>query len=162
MAEELKSTYVPAQPGEYQGKQIIINSDRVLFNAKEDAALIYANKAIGLNCQGVIAFDVPTLENKYTGFIVNSPKIYLGLKEASLPPTEPATLANQTQIVFEDLCEVVRDLCGYLNLGYNVTITQLGTMSAAGSNGTLLNYQNRLDKIVEKLDKIKSKNVKLV
>lgn len=159
---ETKATYSPEQPNQYQGKQIVINSDRVLFNAKEDAVLAYANKGIGLNTQGVVAIDVPTREGVYSGVIVNSPRIYLGLRDGDLPPTEPATLANQTQIVFEDLCEVVRDLCGYLNLGYNVTSTAVGTMSAAGANGTLKNYQDRLDTIVEKLDKIKSKNVKIV
>ena len=33
-----KQNYVPAQPNVYQGKQIVINSDRVLFNAKEDSS----------------------------------------------------------------------------------------------------------------------------
>ena len=44
-----KQNYVPAQPNVYQGKQIVINSDRVLFNAKEDSVLVYADKSIGLN-----------------------------------------------------------------------------------------------------------------
>ena len=37
-----EQNYTPIQPNAYQGKQIIINSDRVLFNAKEDSVLVYA------------------------------------------------------------------------------------------------------------------------
>ena len=40
-------TYTPDTPSIYQGKQVIINSNRLLFNAKEDAILLFANKAIG-------------------------------------------------------------------------------------------------------------------
>ena len=35
--------YVPAQPNLYQGKQIVLNSDRILFNAKNDSILLFAD-----------------------------------------------------------------------------------------------------------------------
>ena len=67
--------YKPAQPNAYQGKQIILNSDRILFNAKNDSVLIYADKSINLNSQGTMNFDNEGL------FVVNSNnEIYLGLK----------------------------------------------------------------------------------
>ena len=47
-----EQNYKPAQPNAYQGKQIVINSDRVLFNAKEDSVLVYADKSIGLDTNG--------------------------------------------------------------------------------------------------------------
>ena len=66
--------YIPAQPDIYQGKQIVINSDRILFNAKNDAVLTYADKAIGFSTEGSINFD-----NKGV-FVINSKEnIYLGL-----------------------------------------------------------------------------------
>ena len=68
------ATYVPAQPNIYQGKQIVLNSDRILFNAKNDSILLFADKSIGMNTQGSINIDNKGL------FVVNSrDEIYLGL-----------------------------------------------------------------------------------
>ena len=54
--------YVPESPSTYQGKQVIINSDRLLFNAKDDSILLFSDKAIGFSTNGSIHFD--TSENK--------------------------------------------------------------------------------------------------
>ena len=34
--------YIPKQPNTYQGTQVIINSDRLLFNAKDDSILLFS------------------------------------------------------------------------------------------------------------------------
>ena len=39
--------YSPDAPSVYSGKQVIINSDRLLFNAKNDSILIIADQSIG-------------------------------------------------------------------------------------------------------------------
>ena len=39
-------SYIPQQPNVYQGKQVIINSDRILFNAKDDSIILIADKYI--------------------------------------------------------------------------------------------------------------------
>jgi hypothetical protein len=72
-----KKKYVPEQPNQYQGRQVIINSDRILFNAREDSVLIYADKSINLNTQGTINFDTSSGGK----FIVNAPLIQLGMVE---------------------------------------------------------------------------------
>ena len=40
-------TYIPQSPNTYQGNQVIINSDRLLFNAKTDSILLFSDQAIG-------------------------------------------------------------------------------------------------------------------
>ena len=40
-------SYTPTQPDKYNGKQILITSDRLIFNAKDDSILLFSNKAIG-------------------------------------------------------------------------------------------------------------------
>ena len=50
-------TYIPENPNSYTGNQVIINSDRLLFNAKEDSILFYSNKAIGFSTNGNFHFD---------------------------------------------------------------------------------------------------------
>ena len=63
--------YKPEFP--YRGKQIIIDSDRVLLNSKKDATFIVGNKAVGISSGGTINLDS-------TGdCIINSPNIRLGL-----------------------------------------------------------------------------------
>ena len=63
--------FSPAFP--YNGNQIIIDSGRVMLNAKDDAILILGNKTIGLSSPGSINIDTDT------SVIVNSPKIKLGI-----------------------------------------------------------------------------------
>tara|TARA_R110000803_G_scaffold37781_4_gene81542 strand:- start:14349 stop:14789 length:441 start_codon:yes stop_codon:yes gene_type:complete len=77
MAEKIVP-YSPTFP--YNGNQIIIDSGRVLLNAKEEAVLILGKKTIGLSTQGSINFDTST------SFIVNSPKIKLGIGTNSDSP----------------------------------------------------------------------------
>ena len=85
-------SYKPDAPNIYQGKQVIINSDRLIFNAKNDSILLFSDKAIGFSTNGSFHFD--TSDKKDSKFIINSPNIYLGLKDTDLP-TEPVLLGNQ-------------------------------------------------------------------
>ena len=57
----------------YKGNQVIVASGRIVFNAKDDAVLIFAKKTIGFSSAGSIHFNSDDM------MVVNSPKIYLGL-----------------------------------------------------------------------------------
>jgi len=93
--------YVPKIPSEYSEPQIILNSDRILFNAKKDSIFLFANKSIGLASRGTINFDI---ENY---LIVNSKKNYLGLR--SPDETEPAVLGGQLRDFLDDLMDLLED-----------------------------------------------------
>ena len=70
--------YIPQSPDIYQGKQAIINSDRILFNAKEDSILLFSDKAIGFSTKGNVHFDlgvITTFPDKATALNPNNPKI---------------------------------------------------------------------------------------
>lgn len=69
--ENFGSDYKPAFP--YLGNQLILNSDRVLLNSKNDSVLLFGKKAIGLSSNGTLNFD------SRLKYIVNSPRIELGL-----------------------------------------------------------------------------------
>ena len=86
-------SYKPTSTTDYQGKQVIIDSDRLLFNAKNDSILLFSNKAIGFSTRGSIHFD--TSNTKDSKVIINSPNIYLGLKVNKELPTEPAVLGDE-------------------------------------------------------------------
>ena len=63
--------YKPVFP--YTGKQIIIDSDRVTLNSKEDMTFLIAKKAISISSGGTVNIDSEGMT------IINSPKIKLGL-----------------------------------------------------------------------------------
>lgn len=73
----------PTSPSEYQGKQIIINSDRLLFNSKTDSILLSSQKTINLNTRESVNIDTPQT-------IIQSPNIRLG----DLNATEPIILGE--------------------------------------------------------------------
>ena len=85
--------YKPINTVNYKDKQVIIDSNRLLFNAKEDSILLFSNKAIGFSTNG--SFHFVTGEEEHSKFVVNAPKIYLGLKSDKNLPTDPAVLGNE-------------------------------------------------------------------
>ena len=89
--------YKPEFP--YLGNQIIINSGRVTLNSKDDSIFLFGKKAIGFSSAGTINFDS---DDK---FIVNSPKIYLGLDSV-----EPLVKGNQLELILNDLLDSLNNL----------------------------------------------------
>jgi len=65
--------YKPEAPDKYAGKQVLISSDRILFNARKDSVFLFSDKSVGISTNGT--FNVDTGEDT----IINSPGIYLGL-----------------------------------------------------------------------------------
>jgi hypothetical protein len=126
---------------EYQGKQVLINSDRLVFNAKNDSILLYSDKVIGFSTNGSFHFDTSSNKDK-SNFIVNSPNIYLGLEFDNSLPTEPA-----------------------VDMSFNISYIY-GDNKTTGmnpENGSLLRRRGRLiEKIKKRISDIKSENTKLV
>ena len=105
-------SYTPESGDVYQGKQVIIDSDRLLFNAKWDSILLFSNKAIGFSTKGSIHFDTSNEKegNNPSKFVVNSPNIYLGLQYDKNLPTEPALLGNEFDEWANDLLDCIDGL----------------------------------------------------
>ena len=98
-------SYIPEAPNNYIGKQVIINSDRLIFNAKNDSILLFSDKAIGFSTNGDFHFD--TFNNGTNKFIVNAPRIILGLRYDNTYANEPALLGNQTEIWLNELIDII-------------------------------------------------------
>jgi len=86
-------TTPPENPNEYIGEQVLINSGRLFFNAKNDSILLSAKKSINLNTQDSINLDS---KNK---FVVDTREVYLGSKDA----TEPIILGDKFLADFQKL-----------------------------------------------------------
>lgn len=88
------ANFILSPPDKYKGKQVIISSDRLVFNSKTDAILMFSSKAIGLSSAGTLNFD----SDKEC--IISSPKIQLGLKAG-----EPLILGNQAEKWLKELIQ---------------------------------------------------------
>lgn len=70
----------PVNPKEYTGNQIILNSGRLVFNAKDDNLIFSAKDSVSISTPNLVGID----SNK---FVVVSERIYLGDKnEGQLQP----------------------------------------------------------------------------
>ena len=156
--------FIPISPDTYQGNQVIINSDRLIFNAKKDSILLYSDKAIGFSTKGNFHFD--TNDKEDTKFIVNAPNIYLGLKSITTGElaTEPAVLGHALEGLLVLICDVLdsvnNDMC------YNVAhiTTAAGTPSGMNpANKTIHTCMaEEVDMIRNNINNILSNKTKLV
>ena len=153
--------YKPDAPGIYQGKQVIINSDRLLFNAKNDSILLFSDKAIGFSTNGSFHFDTTNLdENK---FVVNSPNIYLGLNNDGNFPTEPAVLGDKMEILIEDILDMVDGLIDDITTKIIFISGIPGTPGGTCANAPMLNRTRRdIKGLKNQIKDIKSKTTKLI
>ena len=152
-------SYIPEQPNIYQGKQAIINSDRILFNAKDDSILLFSNKAIGFSTNGSFHFD--TGDAKENKFIVNAPNIYLGLDNEKYP-TEPALLGDKTEEWLSDLLDTVEGIIDDIVLKISYISPVGPTAPNPANEGMVALRRQQIAKLKMDIKEIKSKRIKIV
>ena len=141
MAKKLPPIEKPAFP--YIGNQIIIDSDRVKINCKEDVALILAKKAVGISADSSVNIDT-----KGT-FIVNAEKIKLGIGDASEHPLVKGdiliALLKDIAISLGDAAtwlEKVPDAEGFENTGVRGAGSEFGAI--------VTKITNKLEELISK------------
>jgi hypothetical protein len=96
----------------YEKDTVILNSDRVILNSKDDSVFILSRKTVGVSAEESVHFDVGPIgskDGKYI-FIVNSPAIQLGLPENGI--NEPIAKADS---VVKCLNEIITALNEFSN-----------------------------------------------
>ena len=153
--------YKPEAPNVYQGNQVILNSDRLLFNAKQDSVLLFANKNIGFSVNGSFHFDTSSDKNT-SNFIVNSPNIFLGLDKNKLP-TEPAVLGDELHDLLHKILDTIYMLTADIEFKISYVITSPGGLTTPNPSNTasLQSTRNRIQKLVREISKIKSEITKI-
>jgi hypothetical protein len=128
----------PTQPNQYAGKQVILNSGRLVFNTTADHLLLSSKKSINLNAIESINFDT-------TGnIILSSDKVFLGSKDAP----EPVLLGDSTVTLLRTLLIELSELTNTLSTQIGVPAGALlaPTNVVAGiTNATINNLINQLD-----------------
>jgi len=92
----------PTTPDQYGGSQIILNSGRLMFNAKSDSILLIANESIQLACNKTLGVDAKQIS-------LTAEKVYLGSSEG-----EEGTRL-QSVVLGENLNFVLSDIAVFLN-----------------------------------------------
>ena len=153
VASELYQSYTtpPKFPSQYKNPQVILNSDRIVINAKTDSILLSAQQSIGMSTNGSVNIDA-------TSHYISSNDIKLGSKDA----TQPVLLGNDTVEILKQLAGAIKDLAsiiqvqrdypgGVLTTSYNSIAGNVLTQIDS-ANGILAQLNN---------DSLKSKTTKV-
>ena len=133
---------------EFVGKQILIDSDRLVFNGRDDIVLSSTNLFL-FKTEG--EFHINTKENTF----INTPKIYIGPVIDGQDPNIPAVKSDTLKIILSDL---ISSLKTFFSVQYPQTSGLQGPNP--GINKTLgQSIVSNLDRIEAKLDDIKSDKV---
>jgi hypothetical protein len=142
-------TTPPTTPAQYTNPQIILNSDRVILNAKSDSILISGQKSIGL-----FSNDSINLEAKQ--IYIDGRDIRLGNKNATQPVLKGDDTIQLLKIVINELINIS-------------TVLQSSQIYPGGvsSPDPIMNpvagiASNNLNRVLSQLDGIKSKFVKTI
>ena len=132
----------------YVGKQILIDSDRLVFNGRDDVVLSSTNLFL-FKTEG--EFHINTKEDTF----INTPKIYIGPVVNGEDPNIPAVKSDTLKLILSDL---ISSLKTFFSIQYPQTSGLQGPNQ--GINKTLgQSIVSNLDRIEAKLDDIKSDKV---
>lgn len=133
----------PETPNQFKGKQILLNSGRLMFNTVEDHLLLSSAKSINLNAKSGVNIDSPT-------FTIQSKNTYIGSKNA----TEPLLLGNRT---VDTLNNILENLNSFLQICSTLVSSPPGTPLIT-LNVAATQASQQLVKIQSTLEKLKSKS----
>ncbi len=146
-------------PETYQGKQVIITSDRLVFNAREDS-IFSSDSTIAFATNK--DFHINTSEGTNGKFAVNSPKIHLGKVK------QDSKLADNPAVKGQELEQLLNDILDHLNTLYTVvlptlhqitTLPGLPTVPSPANVGLVSPLISELGILRGRIGRIKSKNV---
>ena len=136
------------QEDQFVGKQILIDSDRLVFNGRKDA-LFSSTDLLLFKTEG--EFHINTRKDTF----INTPKIYIGPVINGQDPNIPAVKSDTLKIILSDL---IQSLKTFFTIQYPQTSGLQGPNPAI--NKTLgQSIISNLDRIEAKLDDIKSDKV---
>jgi hypothetical protein len=95
----------PTYPSKYILPQILLNSNQIAINSKEDNILLSSKKSIGLSC-----FEEINLVG--TDIVLDASSLYLGSKDA----TEPVLLGDKTITTLKQITSLLKSITTVLQL----------------------------------------------
>jgi hypothetical protein len=148
----LSYTTPPLTPSSFILPQIILNSDRIILNAKSDSVLISGDKSVGISSNGNINMESPS-------HYIDSNDIKLGSKDA----TQPVLKGDDTVNLLIQLVTEIRNISKVLETS-QIYPSGVATPDAATQMVTQLatkNLNSILNKLEDNVTGIKSNFVKV-
>jgi len=130
----------PTSPNEYAGRQVILNSGRLILNTTQDHLLLSSQKSIGFTAVESINFDTTN------DIILQAGDVYLGSKNATEQVLLGNTTVNLLNTLIEELIKLTNTLATAQVTGFGPLATVNG--QAAIINTTLLNLQAQLNTLL--------------
>ena len=140
----------PESVQSYSKPQAIINSDRVIINAKTDSILLSAQKSVNLSTNESVNINTPN-------FLIDSGNIRLGNKDARESVIKGDTLYAHLDQMLTALLQMLAVLKTSV---VNIDPSQVTADST--KNLIYANVETSLELIQQNLETIKSKNVKTI
>jgi len=144
----------PTAPNQYAGRQVILNSGRLVFNTTEDHLLLSSKKSINLNAVESINFDTtqPIVLSTYP--VSDGGGVFLGDKNA-----------NESVLLGDSTIEVLKTLLKELQTLTNILSTQVGVppgtpLAPTNTQAALTNIT--VTNLLNQLEGLKSKTVKTI
>jgi hypothetical protein len=131
----------------YSANQVILTSDRLVFNARLDNIFLITKKDVAISSGG--SFHINVGEE----VIVNSPKTTFGLGNDAQPVAKADSLVNTLSNIISELSKFLTTLTTAKGLvtGGTAELTSVNTAAAS--------LNSKLSNILKKLEDIKSKTV---
>ena len=149
------STYTPSiksksvdlfNANNYSGNQVIIASDRIIFNARKQELIAFSKEGIGLSSEKAVSIDGKQVVE------MESEKISLGVNALS-----PALLGDRTMDWLNELCSILSKTM--------TTITELTVPTGVGPSGVPINaskfmgIRGEVQTLKGKIEKLQSRLV---
>jgi hypothetical protein len=137
-------SFVPVR--QYNKNQVILTSDRLIFNTKDDNIFFTAKKDIVLSSGGDVHINVGPSGGLSNQFILNSPVIKLGLTGLQ-PVPKGNNLTDTLNQLMQSLTNLATNLASATGFGVGTVTTP--TINAAGTQmlGEIQNIQTLIKSI---------------
>jgi len=155
----MSNPFKPISPNQYQGKQIILDTDRNLTNSREDS-LNFAEKGFLFSTNG--EFHINTSNLSESKFVVNSPKIQLGIDSGGTTTKNPAVKGEELEKILNEILDIIDNMYKIDLLLLNPIAPLAGPCAPdAAFPGKTQAAQTRITNLRQRLKEIKSSKVYL-
>lgn len=147
----------PTNPSEYIGKQLILDSNRILLNSREDN-LFFSDKGFSFSTNGEFHFNTGNKDGNK--FVVNAPKIQLGIDEGQTTTNNPAVKGNELEEILTEILDILDNLYKIDMLMVNPIAPLIGPCAPdAAFPGKTVAAQTRITSLKQRLKEMKSNKV---
>lgn len=132
----------PELPSKYQGSQVLMNSDRIVLNARSHEALISAQESVGIN-SNTVNIDAKDF------LCIDADKIYIGSRAriADGNAKQPVVLGHELEAYLQDFITIVEGMARAMMTAKTVKQDAIPNLNMKGSSafGTLKSLKNRIN-----------------